>query len=62
MEDHHTDLAYIIDPDYVATKSYSDLLAEGIPHKGGLAMLAAAEKIAHTHPALAGLMWRMAHA
>jgi hypothetical protein len=37
---------------------YGDLLAECIA--GGLMMLAAAEKIAHSHPALAGLMCRVA--
>ena len=37
---------------------YCDLLGECIA--GGLTMLAAAEKIAHSHPALAGLMWRVA--
>lgn len=26
------------------TKTYSELLAEGVPHKGGLAQLASAEK------------------
>ena len=60
MDDPYLDLAYLLDEDYVATKSYNDLLAEGIPHMGGLAMLAAAEEIAHSHPALAGLMWRVA--
>jgi hypothetical protein len=54
------DLADLLDPAYVPPKSYSNLLAEGIWHNGGLAMLAAAEKIAYSHPALAGLMWCVA--
>jgi hypothetical protein len=33
----------LLDPSYTATKSYSDLLREGVPHKGGLAMLAREE-------------------
>jgi hypothetical protein len=52
---------YLLDPDDVATKNYSDLLAEGIAHKGGLAMLAAAEKVAHSHPSIAALLFRVAH-
>jgi hypothetical protein len=40
------------------TKSYSQLLAEGVPHRGGLAMLAAAEKLKKPSPALAGLAVR----
>ncbi|MGZ5127441.1 MAG: hypothetical protein ACXWCP_30265 [Burkholderiales bacterium] len=51
----------LLDPDYGATKSYSDLLAEGIAHKGGLAMLAAAKKVAHSHPSIAALLFRVAH-
>jgi hypothetical protein len=50
----------LLDPDYVATKSYSDLFAEGT-HKGGLAMLVAAEKVAHSHPSIAALLIRIAH-
>jgi len=34
---------YEFDPDYVATKTWVDILATGIPHAGGLAMLAAEE-------------------
>jgi len=52
----------LLDPDYVATMSYSDLLAEGIAHKGGLAMLAAAEKVAYSHPSIAALLFRVATA
>ncbi|MGZ5120591.1 MAG: hypothetical protein ACXWCW_26805 [Burkholderiales bacterium] len=44
MDDPYLDLAWILDEDYVATRSFNDLLAEGIPHKGGLAMLAKAER------------------
>mgnify|MGYP006910228998 CR=1 FL=1 len=33
-----------LDPDYVPTKTYSDLLAEGIQHKGGLEELALEEQ------------------
>jgi hypothetical protein len=35
-----------IDPDYRATKTLTQLLAEGHPHKGGLAQLASAEQTA----------------
>jgi hypothetical protein len=52
----------LLDPDYVATMSYGDLLAEGIAHKGGLAMLAAAEKVAHSHPSIAALLFHVATA
>jgi hypothetical protein len=44
-----------IDPDYVPTKTATDLLAEGIPHKGGLAQLAAAEQMENPPPQLAGV-------
>ena len=37
------------------TKTYSQLLAEGVPHNGGLAQLAGAEIAEDPHPALAAL-------
>ena len=36
-------------------KTYSQLLAEGVPHEGGLAQLAAAEIAEDPHPAIAAL-------
>ena len=36
-------------------KSYTQLLQEGLPHKGGLAMLAAAEKLENPPPSIAAL-------
>ena len=35
-----------LDFDYEPTKTFSELLAEGIPHKGGLAQLASVEAAA----------------
>ena len=46
-----------IDPDYVPTKTYSDLLAEGLPHKGGLAQLAAAEQMENPPPQIAAIRY-----
>lgn len=37
------DLNDLLDPDYVPTKTYSQLLEEGVQHQGGLAQLAQAE-------------------
>jgi hypothetical protein len=46
--------------DHSLAKHPTDLLAESIAHKGGFAMLVAAERIAYSHPALAALMWCVA--
>jgi len=36
-------------------KTYTELLQEGVPHKGGLAQLASAEQMDNPEPAIAGL-------
>jgi hypothetical protein len=52
----HVDaLTNLIDPAYRPLRSYSDLLRAGIPHKGGLAMLATAERLERPVPAIAAL-------
>ena len=39
-------------------KSYTQLLLDGVPHKGGLAQLAAAETMENPPPCLAALQMR----
>jgi len=38
------DSDYTFDPDYVPTKTFYDLMRDGIPQAGGLAQLAAIEQ------------------
>jgi hypothetical protein len=44
-----------VDPDYVPTKTATQLLAEGVPQKGGLAQLADAEQMDDPPPQLAAV-------
>lgn len=44
-----------IDESYRPTKTFSELLAEGLPHQGGLRQLASAEKMANPPPQLEGV-------
>ena len=48
----------LLEPPIGPVKSYTQLLREGVQHKGGLAMLAAAEKLKNPPAAIAGLAVR----
>jgi hypothetical protein len=52
------DLADLFEPLTNRTKSYTQLLQEGVQHKGGLAQLAAAETMENPPPCLAALQHR----
>jgi len=51
-------LADILTLSDAPTKSYTQLLQEGVQHKGGLAQLAAAETMDNPPPCLAALQCR----
>jgi hypothetical protein len=55
-------LADLLTPSSKPTKSYTQLLQEGVPHKGGLAQLAAAETMENPPPCLAALQRRSSKA
>ena len=51
------DIAHLLEP-LDNPKSYTQLLQEGVIHKGGLAQLAAAETMENPPPSLAALQMR----
>jgi hypothetical protein len=48
-------LADLLTPSSKPTKSYTQLLQEGVQHKGGLALLASAETMENPPPSIAAL-------
>lgn len=55
MADENDTLEKLLEPSGAPAKTYTQLVVEGVPHKGGLADLAAAEQMEDPGPQLAAL-------